>query len=63
MSGVMCPVSLVTCHVSLLELVGGRSVINRAYMLITAVFSYKFLLVNDYATSFKVKIHFDHFRS
>ena len=29
---------------------------------ITAVFSYTFL-VNDHATSFKVKIQFDHFRS
>ena len=29
---------------------------------VTAVFSYKFL-VNDYATSFKLKIQFDHFWS
>ena len=28
----------------------------------TAVFSHKFL-INDFATSFKVKIQFDHFRS
>ena len=37
-----------------------RTLKGKAY--ITGMFSYKFL-VYEYATSFKVKIQFDHFRS